>query len=605
MLHAELKPIEKQIKKTLDSRSFDRIQMQIPFNESSIIFLASHTREHSSFWTNCLIELINHDLAAYGGRHLYPKIKDSSKVFQDGLVQLPKLLNYTGHLGRADLPTRCCLRVIYGGGQSDMDAGSLNGLVDSFRQTAEGIKYKDADPDFTAFFGYLEWTCPQVPPGGIVVWHGFHTTKGDKLSITPKATMFLDYAEHGILDSRQTAHYTTLIRSQPFDPGSGTLNARSSRTTIEFNAAKNIPQSVQLPNTRITGGVQQNRQVGNIQINREAVLHQGYGVIVPCRHGTAPPNGCFPWYMSSDELQQYQLLRQNCKFEFERFLTYWVFEREMRFLTYWLLRYSNKRGFAELWNIMEQSVEFFDIESRRFRWPQVVQYIVQQNGQPAAVSELGRLVSSDSKMSKMTEEQIVQYHYNSWVALFLNARFLDVGTRPSQALFPEQSRCWFAMFGGRFENQTMTSTLAAQAILNNKYFMYWRNQMGSQAPHKTQGPAMCVGTSLAEVQSFIRKKVEDGPTAHLHRRMAQGGGKIIAGDSGMGAGTTYTAGSAHLQMQTGAFGSTLALAFYSDPLVVLERFRVKTQASWGAGHVDHNVQSRPKMIQYIRKTEKN
>ena len=66
------------------------------------------------------------------------------------------------------------------------------------------------------------------------------------------------------------------------------------------------------------------------------------------------------------------LIRKNCKFEFERFLTYFVFEREMRFLTYWLLKYSNKRGFAGLWNIMEQHVEFFDIESRQFRWPLVV-----------------------------------------------------------------------------------------------------------------------------------------------------------------------------------------------------------------------------------------
>ena len=69
----------------------------------------------------------------------------------------------------------------------------------------------------------------------------------------------------------------------------------------------------------------------------------------------------------------------------------------------------------------------------------------------------------------------------------------------------------------------------------------------------------------------------------------------------MGAGTTYTAGRAHLKMQTGKFGTTLALAFYSDPLVVLERFRVKTQASWGAGHVDHDVQTRPRMIQYCAK----
>lgn len=602
MLHAELKPIEKEIKKTLASRSFNRIQMQIPFNESSIIFLASNTREHSSFWTNCLIELVNHDLTTYSGTHMYPKLKDRSNVFQDGLVQLPQILNYTGQVGRADMPTRCCLRVIYGGGHPDTDARSLNRLIDSFRETPEGGKYKDSDPDFAAFFDYLEWVCPDVPPGGIVVWHGFHTTKGEKNSITPKSTMFLDYAEHSILNDKQKTHYAALIRSQPFDPGSGTLNARSSRTTIEFNAAKNIPQSVQLPNTRITGGADTNTTVGNLAIDLDSVLRQGYGVIVPCQYGETLPPGYSPWFMSTEDLQEYQLIRQNCKFEFERFLTYFVFEREMRFLTYWLLTYSNKRGFAGLWNIMEQHVDFFDIESRQFRWPLFVKHIIQENGQPQLVTELQTLASTkgNKNMSNMTQEQIIQYHYNSWIALFNNARFLDIGTRPGQALFEEQSRCWFAMFGGKFQNLTMTSTLAAQTILNNKYYMYWRLGMGSQGPVK-KAAAMCVGTSLVDVQHFIRKKVEDGPVAHLHRRMAQGGGKIIAGDSGMGAGTTYTAGRAHLRMQTGKFGTTLALAFYSDPLVVLERFRVKTQASWGAGHVDHDVQTRPRMIQYQKK----
>jgi len=602
MLHAELTPVEKNIKQKLDGRSFNRIQMQIPFNESSIIFLVSNTRNHSSFWTNCLIELVNHDLTNFGGRYMYPKLKNRNNVFQDGLVQLPKILNYTGKLGRADMPTKCCLRVIYGsGGGVDCDAGPLNVLVDSFRDSIKGQKYKDSKPEFAAFFGYFEWICPNVPPGGIVVWHGFHTTKGDKNSITPKATMFMDYTEHGVLDKEQTNHYTRLIRAQPFDPGSGTLNARSSRATIEFNAAKNIPQSVQLPDTRITGGSQDNTKIGTIMVSREAVLHQGYGVIVPCQHGTEPPPGCFPWFMSMDELLAYQLLRRRCKAEFERFLTYFVFEREMRFLTCWLLYHSKKRGFAELWNIMEQNTELFTQNSRQFRWTWIIHNIIQQNGNPESVSRLQTMACAPGtkNLSTMSKEEIIQFHYNSWVFLFRNARFLDIGTRPGMALFREQSTCWFAMFGGKFQNKSMTSTIAAQTILNNKYYMYWRLGMGSQSPHKTQGPAMCEGSSLSEVQAFIQKKVEDGPVAHLHRRMAQGGGKIIAGDSGMGAGTTYTAGAAHLELQTGSFGSTLALAFYSDPLVVLERFRVKTQASWGAGHVDHNVQSRPTMIQYV------
>ena len=67
---------------------------------------------------------------------------------------------------------------------------------------------------------------------------------------------------------------------------------------------------------------------------------------------------------------------------------------------------------------------------------------------------------------------------------------------------------------------------------------------------------------------------------------------MIAKASGMGPVTTYLHGDAHIELQVGKFGSTLAHAFYKDPIVVFERFRVKTFASWGLGHVDHRVRSR-------------
>ena len=156
------------------------------------------------------------------------------------------------------------------------------------------------------------------------------------------------------------------------------------------------------------------------------------------------------------------------------------------------------------------------------------------------------------------------------------------------------------MFGGKLKDTKLGSTAAAELVLNDPYFMYWRLGMGSQNARSGR-EAMCVGRTTQEVNEFMEGKVLDGMRAHPHRRMAQGGGRVIAGDSGMGAGTTYMHGDSHIAMQVGPFGSTLAHAFYTDPLVVFERFRVKTHASWGAGHVDHDVQSRPNMITYLRK----
>ena len=597
-LHAELLPVEKRILKMLDGRSFHRIQMQIPFAESSIIFLAANVPAHTSLWTNALIELVNFDLQQHGGQHFYPKLKSLANVFHDGLVTLPKALNYMGALGLTKTPTACVRRMLHGD-----SASPYNALIDAFVQTQRGTFY--AQHPLKAQFTHLEWICPDVPPGGIVVWHGFHTTKGDKDSIEPKATLFLDYAEHVVLPDTLREHYVALIRRQPFDPGSGTLNTRSSRPTIEFNAAKGLSQAPALPGTRLTGGAQPDPRVGVLQVNRDAVLRQGYGIVLPLVHGAAVPTGCFPWFMSQAELHNYHFLRANAKFEFERFLTYFVFEREMRYLTCWLAVYApDKPDFATLWNILKRKTELFDIETRRFWRPSIVTDIVAHHGQPRDVQALQALYSQprNSALGNMTPTQIVQFHYNSWVALFRHARLLNVTARSEQAVFAEQARCWFGMFGGRLGALKMRGNAAAEHVFNDRYFMYWRLGMGSQGPSKSGDPAMCVGRTLDDLNAFLEHKVADGPVAHLHRRMAQGGGKKIAGDSGMGPATTYMHGPAHVQLQTGVFGATLAHAFYQDPLVVFERFRVKTHASWGAGHVDHNVQSRPRMIQYTVKS---
>jgi len=621
-LHAELNTMEKGIIKTLDGRSFDRIQMQMPFDESSIIFLVANEREHSSFWTNCLIELVNHDLklaredAQYTSK-FYPKLKHLENVFKDGLVTLPSRLNYTGNLGRAETPTSCCLRVLNGKQECGAD---LNELIDSFRKTKR--MYTDIDPRYHSMkeqFSVLEWFCPMVPRGSIVVWHGFHTTKGDKNSTVPKATMFLDYTEMDVLSEEQRKYYMKLIRSQPFDPGSGNLNGRSSRATIEFNAAKEISQAATLPQTKIVGGLQVDTTVGSLNVDRETILRRGYGVITPVVNinnedasSYVMRTGRFPWFMSQDELDQIHKIRQQSKEEFQSFLTYFVFEREMRFLTYWLILHGKMTKLGPLWDKMKANTELFDPATRRFKWIDDCKIIVEIYGVPDNVKmeklrdkynkkktkeQKSRKISREAYiLENMTMKEQVEFHYNSWVMLFKHARLLDISIRQGQKKWKSQRNCWFGMFGG----DGQSAGKAAAEIFNDNYFMYWRENMGTQGPKKTNPnkgeAAMCIGTTLAQINKFIERKVSHGPAAHMHKRCGQGGGKIIAGDSGMGGGTTYTAGAAHLELQTGKFGATLAHAFYTNPMVVLERFRVKTHASWGAGHVDHNVQSRPRRI---------
>jgi hypothetical protein len=67
---------------------------------------------------------------------------------------------------------------------------------------------------------------------------------------------------------------------------------------------------------------------------------------------------------------------------------------------------------------------------------------------------------------------------------------------------------------------------------------------------------------------------------------------VIAGDCGMGGGTTYLHGQSHIEFQTGSIGSTISRLFYRSPILVFGRFRVKTRSSWGKAHVDHRVRSR-------------
>ena len=74
-----------------------------------------------------------------------------------------------------------------------------------------------------------------------------------------------------------------------------------------------------------------------------------------------------------------------------------------------------------------------------------------------------------------------------------------------------------------------------------------------------------------------------------HTHMGQGGGKLIARDSGMGPATTFSLEENHLEFQFSDFVTGIMRSFYGEEgalLRVLERQRAKAKAAWTNTHVD-------------------
>lgn len=586
--------LQRDIVRQFDKRSFHRIQMQIPFGESSIIFLTCTKKpETSSFWTNLLVRLVTYDVENNGSKVFFPKHKGCSPhPWGDGLVELPDLLN----IGRKKIDVNNVLHRIINGTTSTK-LPELDALVDRFLQGDPNVPFlKDHRIAKENPAPVLEWICPDVPPGGIVVWHGFHTTKGDAESqYKPKATMFLDYAERNMLTVDQFQEYIGLIRRQPFDPGAGNPNTRGSRTTIEFNAAKNIPQACPLPNTRMTGRDEPNPTVGKLMITKENVVHQGFAVVAPVRATDPTPPGCYRWEMTENELREYNKLRKTTQAEFERFLTYYIFERELRVLICWLCIWTKRTAgnslFCELWEKVKGEVDLFGADGK-FKFRQDVRTIKNSPFVRELVSKVkgegtdpSLLKGSKKRPKTMTQMEYTLFNILSLHKLSCHARQLDITANRTGVMdraYDAQERCWRAIFGGK----GLAQTKAAAESMNNPYFMYWRLQMGNSYGN------MCTGTSLEDLNRYLEQKLNEGFFAHPHTRCAQSGGIKIAGNSGMGGCTTYVHGNSHVELQVGKYGSTLADAFYEDPIIVFERFRVKTHASWGAAHVDHRVRSR-------------
>ena len=242
--------------------------------------------------------------------------------------------------------------------------------------------------------------------------------------------------------------------------------------------------------------------------------------------------------------------------------------------------------FTSFWGSLKCHKDFFDPVTRKLKddIQEQFTYVLQKTKDKRVQKRRKQHEWYDNRKEwNMTNKEHIHnmktFYYHSWVRLFEKACLLDICDDG------KQKKLWWGLFGGQYKNERLKGQKAGQQVFNDKYFMNWRTGMGSQS-----GLSMCpAGMNINE---FIESKVREGFDAHVHTKNSQGGGKKIAWDSGMGPATTFMGGKHHVELQTGAYGCTLAKAFYNDPLVVFERFRIKTEAGWGAGHVDHSVQSR-------------
>ena len=132
---------------------------KIPFGESSIIFLcAVNDLDNSTFWTNLLVLLITYSIEM-GSTVFFEK--DQYKIFEDGLVALPEIINYNESSKSQHIvkPQNVVQRILHG----KQDCGVLNEIIDDFRQTEQALQYLNS-PIAKNTPNVVEETSPVVLP---------------------------------------------------------------------------------------------------------------------------------------------------------------------------------------------------------------------------------------------------------------------------------------------------------------------------------------------------------------------------------------------------------------------------------------------------------
>jgi hypothetical protein len=574
--------------------------MQIPLSESLITFLCANVLERSTDATNLLSGLV-----------LFDADENASAVFgtpraalERGLVAMPPILQFKAPSPRdasllangAFLPspvhTRFARAVAEGTDRAtDGLCDAQRNLVDRYRASGYSVaieaiaaRLRGEDPAWC-----VGWISPTVPPGALVLWHGWHTTRGSASTAT-KSTIFLDYAPAEAFGGSDA--YLDHYQKRYEDLGSGNAATRGSGSTSEYVALRGLPPAP-LASGEIEGlfllgtdpemMAAYNDAMGSDDELLARVRNRGFAIV----DLTDPLLGLSG---EASEVAEVLALVEATRVEMEDFLTFSLLEREFRFLTAWLVRFADDvalpppvasalrgalRHLAESPRLIPSQayggapplLAHADIATAR-----TAILSLGANVRPLAERADYRMATVDGSVTRRpaAENARVWYsaHLHEWVELAVNTFTLDL--RAPAAEDGEQDLLWGAVH----------PRPAMPPRLHHPLVFYRRKGLG-YAPPGVDFHAWLDGRLREEDVTMY---------SFYHESTAQGGGRAIASDSGMGQATTYLGGEAHLALQLHPALLALARKLYGCDcaLPVPERFRTKRTQGWGKAHVDHS-----------------
>jgi hypothetical protein len=575
----------------LAARSSNRIQIQIPLGESLITFLHCSAPNATATVMGALVDLILFD-ARHNRSHIFHMTEDA---LGKGLVKLPSPLQFPSTWSRADQdalaagrPVRAELhtnlaRALAG----DMSAQSLlhsdlATLVDKAQKTLDLSALPDGE-------WQLEWICPAVPEGSVVLWHGWHTTRSSDTTAV-KTAIFFDYAEASVLHALEggLSEYAKLNSDNAYtDVGSGNSATRSAAFTREYCAHRNLPSIA--PHSLI-GPHSADGLAGDLRASVEA---NGF-LVVPLNK-----------LCTGDEMDEVRTLVNATALEAGDYITYVLFEREVFFLTAWLRRFAPDDdpylhlALEEAWTWLlglagkplfgPEGVPGLPSTPLKRLLDFALYFEPLEGGRPAYCLRERKETHDealwlDDKTSAQTpaakdEEAWYCAHLHEWGRLVHFGALLDVRApaadpppKKGEWEWNPQILLWDEVLPFLRKNQRAETPLLGHPLL-----AYRRHGLGHPEP----------GQSLADwLEATLR--ATDSPYDFYHESVAQSGGRLIANDSGMGPASSLYGGTAHLALQTHPAMWRIAVALYGPhPALVPERLRFKVAAPWGKVHVDH------------------
>jgi len=306
---AKEKDLAKQfenIRLLLMTRDSSRIQMQCPIKDSLIMFLDG---------TDCVAisRLINFILHPKLGLEPYRSTVDHYNIcpFVLPLPFQPKGTGPAKNLNKL-------IRQIYDC-RNGIDISDKN--IQSWYEYTLSIYWDVIDiPD--TFHDDLQWVQPDISPGELIVWSGYHTTNSSTTH-GPKSTIFFDYCERSLFSQQQLELMNEISIIGPVEIGAGT--SRDASFTYQYNKFKDIPQGFGKDRSplesSLTGGIDISKKYkplfkkGDNMMNH--LLERGWAVVNIKSLAT------------SEEYQEFMDLYKKSQKEFLGFLKFHLFESEL------------------------------------------------------------------------------------------------------------------------------------------------------------------------------------------------------------------------------------------------------------------------------------